>query len=208
MDERGRGVASKSEWKDQKVSRDDVSLEELRRREKVEGVEDMDDVHAKNIIRLGSRYMGTELGGHSNSGFDEEDKIDVKMFESSRNRLSEKAHNEKAIRSAKSANRTWDKAIRNCQYCMKSQGFKKHLLLSLADHTYLSLIPTTPLTMGHCYIAPIDHIAASNACDEQIWQEIVNFKQVNNRNSMMYHIYIYCSLYDTIFAPTSRGSYF
>lgn len=47
----------------------------------------MDDVYAANILRLGSKYKGTELGGHSASGFDEEDHIDTKMFNKETSRL-------------------------------------------------------------------------------------------------------------------------
>lgn len=49
----------------------------------------MDEVFAANIMRLGGRYKGTELEGHSASGFDEEDHIDTKMFEKVENRMTQ-----------------------------------------------------------------------------------------------------------------------
>lgn len=45
---------------------------------------------------------------------------------------------------------------------MDSAGFKKHLVLSLGEHTFLYLATgTRRLSDGHCYIVPIRHTPAS-----------------------------------------------
>ncbi|CAN0465575.1 unnamed protein product, partial [Ectocarpus sp. 8 AP-2014] len=60
---------------------------------------------------------------------------------------------------------------------MDSSSFKKRLVLSLGEHTYLYLATGTHrLSEGHCYIVPIRHTPASTACDEEIWREIELFK--------------------------------
>ncbi|CAM9665775.1 unnamed protein product [Choristocarpus tenellus] len=60
---------------------------------------------------------------------------------------------------------------------MDAPGFKKHLVLSLGEHTYLYLVTgSRRLSEGHCYIVPIRHAPASTACDEDVWREINLFK--------------------------------
>ncbi|CAN0364942.1 unnamed protein product [Ectocarpus sp. 13 AM-2016] len=45
---------------------------------------------------------------------------------------------------------------------MDSSSFKKRLVLSLGEHTYLYLATGTHrLSEGHCYIVPIRHTPAS-----------------------------------------------
>ncbi|CAM9913115.1 unnamed protein product, partial [Hapterophycus canaliculatus] len=45
---------------------------------------------------------------------------------------------------------------------MEAPGFKKRLVLSLGEHTYLLLATGTHrLSEGHCYIVPMRHTPAS-----------------------------------------------
>lgn len=53
-----------------------------------------------------------------------------------------------------------------CQLCMESSGFKKRLVLSLGEHTYLYLVTgARKLSEGHCYIVPIRHTPALTVSD-------------------------------------------
>ena len=156
---------------------EDISLEELVRRERMTGPSDIDSIHAKNIIRLGGRYKGTELGGKSASGMDEEDQVDVKMFESSSSRMTGRMQKERDVKRAISESNKWNRITQQCAQCFKSPQFKKHLLIALGDHAYLSLPSKPTLGNGHCILSPVEHTEASNSCDEQIWAELVKFKQ-------------------------------
>jgi len=42
---------------------------------------------------------------------------------------------------------------------------------------YLMLPPSGRLVPGHCIIAPVAHCASSRAVDEDVWEEIRNFKK-------------------------------
>ena len=169
-----KGNTTTSHGKDKTSSSDKViSLKDLVEQERLGG-EDMDSIHASNILRLGGNYKGTELGGgRQTSGLDEEDQVDVKMFEKSKEAQDK---HRKAVTSATS----WDKALSRCHQCTNSTVFKKPLLLALGQKTYLSYPSKPTLGNGHVLLSTLEHIPASNACDEEVWSEIVKFKQVFN----------------------------
>ena len=160
-----------------------MTLEELIRQERM--TEDMDSIQANNIMRLGTRYQGSELsassGGraqHSSSGFDEEAPMDMKLYQSAAEkftsrRLAQHQH-EKSIGEV----RKWDHQTQKCHQCMDSPNFKKHLLLALGNFTILSL-PSKP-TLGeyhHVILSPIEHLPSWNQVDENVWAELAQFKQ-------------------------------
>ena len=157
---------------------DQTSLDKLVQRERLGGESNIDDIHAKNIVRLGGRYKGTELGGNSASGMDEEDQVDTKMFETPDARMTQKMQKERGLKKAISESNKWDRIAQRCYYCFKSPQFKKHLLVSLGEYTYLALPAKPTLGNGHCIIVPLEHVGATNSCDEEVWNEIVQFKQV------------------------------
>lgn len=55
---------------------------------------------------------------------------------------------------------------------MEAPGFKKHLVLSLGEHTYLYLATGTHrLSEGHCYIVPMRHTPASTVSEDGRFNE-------------------------------------
>eukprot|EP01090_Pellita_catalonica_P015249 TRINITY_DN4088_c0_g2_i1.p1 TRINITY_DN4088_c0_g2~~TRINITY_DN4088_c0_g2_i1.p1 ORF type:complete len:313 (-),score=54.96 TRINITY_DN4088_c0_g2_i1:62-1000(-) len=67
--------------------------------------------------------------------------------------------------------------LEKCQYCFKNKRYPKHLILSLGDHTYLTLAPSGDMMTGHCCIIPLEHTCSSLELDEEVYVEISNFKK-------------------------------
>ncbi|KAF1775626.1 Cwf19-like, C-terminal domain-1 [Phytophthora cactorum] len=137
-----------------------ASLEELVREERMSstriGQGNMDSVHARNIVRLGSRYKGSEVNAQNlSSGFDEEDQVDMKMLQEPGSNLT---------RCAQASAST------------PLPSMKKHLMLSLGEFTYLA-VPNRPrLHPGHCVIVPIEHTCSAVQAEEQVSEEISRFQ--------------------------------
>ncbi|KAH7294795.1 hypothetical protein KP509_27G019500 [Ceratopteris richardii] len=64
-----------------------------------------------------------------------------------------------------------------CQFCFNNQSRLKHLTISIANSCYLMLPPWEPLVDGHCLIVPMQHEGASRNVDEDVWEEMRNYKK-------------------------------
>ncbi|XP_010511261.1 PREDICTED: CWF19-like protein 2 [Camelina sativa] len=64
-----------------------------------------------------------------------------------------------------------------CLFCFENPKRPKHLVVSIANFTYLMLPQQQPLVPGHCCILPMQHEAASRSVDDNVWDEIRNFKK-------------------------------
>ncbi|GMH18850.1 hypothetical protein Nepgr_020691 [Nepenthes gracilis] len=64
-----------------------------------------------------------------------------------------------------------------CQYCFENPNRPKHLVVAIANFTYLMLPQRQPVVPGHCCILPLQHESATRTVDDNVWEEIRNFKK-------------------------------
>ncbi|XP_042380872.1 CWF19-like protein 2 isoform X2 [Zingiber officinale] len=64
-----------------------------------------------------------------------------------------------------------------CQFCFENPSRPKHLVVSIANFTYLMLPQRQPIVEGHCCILPMQHEAATRSVDINVGDEIRNFKK-------------------------------
>ncbi|KAJ0981117.1 hypothetical protein J5N97_009372 [Dioscorea zingiberensis] len=64
-----------------------------------------------------------------------------------------------------------------CQFCFENPSRPKHLVISIANFTYMMLPQCQPVVQGHCCILPTQHESAVRTVDNNVWEEIRNFKK-------------------------------
>ncbi|KAJ9129717.1 hypothetical protein P3X46_035302, partial [Hevea brasiliensis] len=64
-----------------------------------------------------------------------------------------------------------------CLFCFENPNQPKHLVVSIANFTYLMLPRWQPVVPGHCFILPMQHESATRSVDNYVWEEIRNFKK-------------------------------
>lgn len=179
------------------------TLDDLVREEK-EGGWDMDATFAKNVVRAGRKFKqhgnvslaclvclpvplvrcspsGCEHV-QSRAGRDEDEEVDVTLFDKKEDRLTEQERVKRDRQKAVEADRKLSHTQMNCWFCFQNPKFKKHLILSLGEHAYLS-IPQgqAPIVQGHCQIVPMEHVLSVNEADEEVYEEIIKFKAALHR---------------------------
>ncbi|KAL0348959.1 UNVERIFIED_CONTAM: CWF19-like protein 2 [Sesamum angustifolium] len=86
------------------------------------------------------------------------------------------AGNHKASEITNSANRFLTQQDR-CQFCFENPNRPKHLIVAIANFTYLSLPQQQPVVPGHCAILTLQHESSTRTVDDDVWNEIRNFKK-------------------------------
>ncbi|OQS04213.1 hypothetical protein THRCLA_03535 [Thraustotheca clavata] len=151
-----------------------LSVNDLVRNER--SAKDIDDVHMKNILRLGTRYDHSDGKGASASGLDEEDRIDMRMYRDTKERLTENAYAQSSERAMLKSRIQWDTAMQKCSYCTQSDMFKKHLTVAMGEYVYLALPSSATIVPGQCIIAPLEHVPSITGVDESTIYEVEKFK--------------------------------
>ena len=157
-----------------------VGVTELLRRERATGSGDLDATLARNILRAGATYKGGELAGGDSLGRDEDDEgaVDAvaRAMTSRDERLTAHERQKRDMQRAAASQRRADSATARCALCMDAPDFRKHLVISLGDHSVLMVPPDGERVPGHLVIAPLAHVASTVAAEEDAYAEVNRFK--------------------------------
>ncbi len=117
----------------------------------------MDEVFARNVARVGSRYKGSDFASGSKTGADEDDtQVDMKMFTSQKNITTLAAQQKERSRQL-AAHDKEQSLTKKFWWWMESPSFEKHTLLALGNHVSMVMVPPhLSLTPGtQVYLVPI-----------------------------------------------------
>ncbi|XP_065882007.1 uncharacterized protein [Euphorbia lathyris] len=64
-----------------------------------------------------------------------------------------------------------------CLFCFENPNRPKHLVVSIANFSYLMLPQSQPVVPGHCCILTTQHESSTRNVDNNVWEEIRNFKK-------------------------------
>ncbi|KAL5781843.1 hypothetical protein ACOSP7_006872 [Xanthoceras sorbifolium] len=128
--------------------------------------DDDGDLHLAQKITQNKRFT---ISGQADDEYDFEDGPSRKS-QRKRGESDNKA-SEKAI-----AKRIWTQQER-CLFCFENPNRPRHLVVAIANFTYLMLPQREPVVPGHCCILPLQHESATRTVDNSVWDEIRNFKK-------------------------------
>ncbi|XP_027940422.1 CWF19-like protein 2 [Vigna unguiculata] len=120
---------------------------------------------AEKLMRMQNKEYSV-----STQAYDEHD------FEDGPSRKSRKKNVGDDSKTQKKTNRFLAQQER-CLFCLENPNRPMHLVVSIANFTYLMLPQWQPVVPGHCCILPIQHESATRTVHENVWTEIKNFKK-------------------------------
>ncbi|PNX88088.1 cwf19-like protein 2-like, partial [Trifolium pratense] len=134
--------------------------------EQKKGEDDADMHLARNIMQNKQFKVSTQA----------DDEYDFEDGPSRKSRKKQGGEDPKNIQKKTNANRFLTQKER-CLFCLENPNRPMHLVVSIANFTYLMLPQRQPLVPGHCCILPIHHESATRTVEDNVWVEIRNFKK-------------------------------
>jgi len=142
---------------------DKYSLQDMFRKEKETTVED-------------DREMFARLAGkdkRSEHDLDMDDIFAERARESASDGKLEARERDRAIWEHKRMSKILD----NCQWCFDNKSSLKNLVIAIGSVSYVCLPAHQSLTEGHCLVAPVRHVPCATQLDEDVWQEMQDFRK-------------------------------
>ncbi|GMI93975.1 hypothetical protein like AT1G56290 [Hibiscus trionum] len=129
-----------------------------------------DDDSDKHLARRIMQNKKFSLSGQADDEYDYEDgpsRKSRKKGGESNQKVSENNHLARRILTQQE----------RCLFCFENPNRPKHLVVAIANFTYLMLPQWQPVVPGHCCILPMQHELATRTIDNNAWDEIRNFKK-------------------------------
>lgn len=105
-----------------------------------------------------------------------DDLEDIFMDEISKNRNDTKDAEAERNRAIKQYAKI-EKSLEGCEYCVESKNMLKHLMVSCGSKVYVAVPSRKSLVQGHCIISTIQHSLCVTALDEDVWEEVMNYRK-------------------------------
>jgi len=162
----GRGAEYSGYYED-----DNVSLEDLIRRERIEGVQDYNANITSHILKKGTKFKQLDE--------DEDEAYALGWYEHANKKMDAKKAAEKQQKQEVRDKQRIQANLESCTRCMESKKFnRREAMISTAQHAYLCVDAMNQcIVPGQVFIAPIDHVSAITDVDEQVWTEIRNYQK-------------------------------
>jgi len=103
--------------------------------------------------------------------------IGIEMYESRRTKMSLAKQQQKAKQDSIRDFQQSKRVQLRCLFCEDSENMPRNMQIAHGYHTLLMLAPVGRLVPGHCVIAPKAHSRSTRQVDEDVWEEIRNFKK-------------------------------
>ncbi|CBI26380.3 uncharacterized protein LOC100264750 [Vitis vinifera] len=129
--------------------------------------EDDADLHLAQKIMQSKQY---------NMSSRADDEYDFDDAPSRKTRKKEGGNDRKLTEKNNFANRILTQQER-CQFCFENPTRPRHLVVAIANFSYLMLPQWQPVVPGHCCILPMQHESSTRTLDNNVWDEIRNFKK-------------------------------
>jgi len=142
---------------------DKYDLKQLFEREKLNTAED----------QMGMLNKYASKAEKTNDDFD----VDDMMISKVAGKRSEEQEDVKRRNRAAAEQMAMEKTLHDCKWCIGSKRSQKHLMVAMGKSVYLSLPGTASIAPGHCLIVPMSHVASGTSLDEDVWNEIQEFRK-------------------------------
>lgn len=140
-----------------------------------EGSGDMDAIYARNVLKQGKRF---KMKGSSRAGADEEEDIDVRMYNKSNHALTQRKKDEIEHQRRAHYEKQQEEAASRDRYNMRNPSFQHHRIISTGSHSYMMLpLARDRLAWGHVMLIPIDSVHTIVQADENVWEEMKAYQQ-------------------------------
>ena len=141
-----------------------------------EGSGNMDEIYARNIIKQGKKFKTKKS---SKSGRDEEEDVDVSMYNTKSDNMTQRKKDEMEMQRQAHYNKQQEDQASRDRYNMRNPSFQRHRVVSTGEHSYMMIPPAgQQLTWGHVMIVPIDSVHTLVQTDENVYEEIRKYQSV------------------------------
>ena len=141
-----------------------------------EGSGNMDEIYARNVLKQGKKF---KMSSSSRSGRDEEEEVDVSLYNNSQHALTQRKKDDIAHQRQMHHAKQQEEAASRDRYNMRNPSFQRHRVVSMGEHSYL-MMPSArdQLAWGHVMIVPIDSVHTIVQADENVFDEIKRYQHV------------------------------